>query len=1153
MKNAFCKDFFRLIWQTRSRFLAIMAIVALGAGFFAGLESAAPDMRRAVDAYLDEYRTMDLRVISPLGLVDDDIDAIRQTEGVAAVLPAYSVDAVINLTGKDEVVRVHSLPQDTSDGNENFINRMTLTGGRMPQAENECLFYAGKLEIDGKNIGDTIVLQESDSVNETLSCREYTIVGLVNTPYYLSFSLGSTSIGSGSLGYYMYVPESNFKQDYYSEAFVAVSGAAELDTFSQEYQETVQKVSDRLAAIAPLQLEKRRDDLFADQLAELEDAKRQYADGKEEAEREIAAAEQKLKDAEAEITANEEKLSAAEEQLTQGEEQLAAAEKQLEQLREVYLQAKADAAEQQKTTAVLQREWDAAAKDYAEKKAAADAELLPKQAALLQAQAVLAQTQAQLQTVSMQIAQTEQTVARLELQAASLKEQLEAEKDPELAAKLSAELTRTENNLAAARLLLSVQEREQQTLNDILPAQQQAAKKAQQEYDDAKQQSAPLEAQKQRLDLLGEQLAEAKGKAAELNAAESGALSKVTLTESGLESSRRTLSSSKQELADGRAKLNTGKAELAEGKQQLESKKSEAQQQLDDAQLKIAEGEAQLQEISKTSWYLLDRDTNVGFASFRGDADRMASIANVFPVIFFLVAALVALTTMTRMVEEERSLIGTFRALGFSKGKVTGRYLVYAALATFVGSAAGVLLLEKALPVICWNCYRILYAAPGTDAPYQWNYALVGTLAACACTLLATFAACRATVSESPAQLMQPRAPKPGKRILLEHIPLIWNHLGFIKKVTARNLFRYKKRLIMTVVGIAGCTGLLLTGFGIKDSVSSIISNQYDEIFRYDMQMALRQETLLDSTREILDDQTKFTDYLEVSRHSTELTMNGATMTTFISVPKESAKLPRFIALRSRTGHSPVEFGADSVVVTEKLANRLGLSVGSSITLKNDDGEEASFTVTGITENYINHYIYISRELYEEKLGAVTFNEIDAICASEDPAVRDDICAELRGRSDVSTAAFNKEFSSQFDTMIESLNYIILIIIVCAGLLAFIVLYNLTNINVSERQREIATIKVLGFYDREVGAYVYRETAMLTVIGCLFGLLFGVVLHRFVITTVEVDLVMFGRTVAPLSFLWSALITAVFAVIVNLVMYKRLQKISMVESLKSVD
>ena len=860
----------------------------------------------------------------------------------------------------------------------------------------------------------------------------------------------------------MYVPESNFKQDYYSEAFVAVSGAAELDTFSQEYQETVQKVSDRLAAIAPLQLEKRRNDLFADQLAELEDAKRQYADGKEEAEREIAAAEQKLKDAEAEITANEEKLSAAEEQLTQGEEQLAAAEKQLEQLQRGLSAGKSRcrrAAENDRRSAKGVGRF--AAKDYAEQKAAADAKLLPKQAALLQAQAVLAQTQAQLQTVSVQIAQTEQTVARLELQAASLKEQLEAEKDPELAAKLSAELTRTENNLACRQeLLLAAQGRGAADARPIfLPARQQAAKKAQQEYDDAKQQSAPLEAQKQRLDLLGEQLAEAKGKAAELNAAESGALSKVTLTESGLESSRRTLSSSKQELADGRAKLNTGKAELAEGKQQLESKKSEAQQQLDDAQLKIAEGEAQLQEISKTSWYLLDRDTNVGFASFRGDADRMASIANVFPVIFFLVAALVALTTMTRMVEEERSLIGTFRALGFSKGKVTGRYLVYAALATFVGGAAGVLLLEKALPVICWNCYRILYAAPGTDAPYQWNYALVGMLAACACTLLATFAACRATVSESPAQLMQPRAPKPGKRILLEHIPLIWNHLGFIKKVTARNLFRYKKRLIMTVVGIAGCTGLLLTGFGIKDSVSSIISNQYDEIFRYDMQMALRQERLLDSTREILDDQTKFTDYLEVSRHSTELTMNGATMTTFISVPKESAKLPRFIALRSRTGHSPVEFGADSVVVTEKLANRLGLSVGSSITLKNDDGEEASFTVTGITENYINHYIYISRELYEEKLGAVTFNEIDAICASEDPAVRDDICAELRGRSDVSTAAFNKEFSSQFDTMIESLNYIILIIIVCAGLLAFIVLYNLTNINVSERQREIATIK----------------------------------------------------------------------------------------------
>ncbi len=1153
MKNAFYKDFFRSVWHTRSRFFAIVAIVALGAGFFAGLEAAAPDMRSTVDEYLDEYQTMDLRVISPLGLVDDDIRAIKQVDGVSGVMPAYSVDATINLTGKDEVVRVHSLPKQSADSADS-INQVTLTAGRMPQAENECLFYADKLDIPGKNIGDTVILQDNDAVSKALSCKEYTIVGLVNTPYYLSFSLGSTSTGSGTLGYYMYIPQNNFIAECYTEAFVTVEGAAALSSFSPEYQDAVERVADRISEIAPLQLEKRRDALCADQLTELEDAKKKYEEGRKQAENEFSAAEQKLKDAQTEIDANEEKLNAAQEQLDQGAEKLAEAQQKLAALRREYAVAQSKAAAQQKTVAALQQEWDTLAKTYAEHKAAANTRLLPKQTAWLQAQVLLSQTGVQLQSTTAQIRTTEETILQLENRISELKKQIAAETDPVASAQLEVQRMQAESSLSAAKISLSALRQTQQTLTALQATQKQAVQTAKQEYDDAKRQvDASLENEKKQLDVVGETLSAAKNTESDLNANASGLASQISMMDSALATSQKTLADSRKEFESGKAQLEDGKIELTAGRSELESKKSETQHQLDEAQMKIADGEAQLEEITKTSWYVLNRDTNVGIASFKGDADRMASIADVFPVIFFLVAALVALTTMTRMIEEERSLIGTYRALGFSKRKITARYMIYAALATFLGSVIGVLLLQKALPTICWTCYRILYAAPAADVPYQWNYALGGTIAACACTLVATFSACRATVSESPAQLMQPRAPKPGKRILLERIPFIWNHMGFIQKVTARNLFRYKKRLIMTVVGIAGCTGLLLTGFGIKDSVSSIITNQYDDICQYDMQMTLRQDTLLDSTRKVLEDPSKFTNYLEVSRRSEELTMNGITMTAYISVPKESEKFPEFIALCSRVGHNPVQFGDDSVVITEKLANRLGLSVGDSITLKNDSNEEASFTITGITENYISHYIYISRNLYEQKLGEVTFNEIDAICASADPAQRDAICEELIGRSDVSTAVSIKEFSAQFDTMIQSLNYIILIIIVCAGLLAFIVLYNLTNINVSERQREIATIKVLGFYDREVGAYVYRETAVLTAIGCLCGLLFGVVLHRFVITTVEVDMVMFGRTIAPMSFVWSALITAAFAVIVNLVMYKKLQSISMVESLKSVD
>ena len=619
-----------------------------------------------------------------------------------------------------------------------------------------------------------------------------------------------------------------------------------------------------------------------------------------------------------------------------------------------------------------------------------------------------------------------------------------------------------------------------------------------------------------------------------------------------LESGRAALSAAEAELADGEAQLARARRQLDQGEREYAENYLSFSDEIADARAKLEDGRAELADFEAPEWYVLDRGANIGMAGLVQNIDRVDAVAAVFPVFFFLVAALVCLTTMTRMVEEQRTEIGVLKALGYGKGRIVAKYLCYAIAASVTGSLVGLLIGFQVFPRVIWNAYQIIYASmPSVIAPFHMDYAVLSTLAAILCTGLSSFLACLATLRESPAALMRPRPPKNGKRVLLERVPFIWRRLSFTHKITVRNLMRYKKRFFMTVVGISGCTALMLTGFGLKDSIGAVVGKQYDEIVRYEMVARVDSGHAGEALQTLAGDK-RVGDCMAYFTEAVDITHGGDTESIYLFVPQSREALSDFITLRERRGDA-LSLPKDSALLTEKAASLLGVSVGDTLCFT-ADGADFEVRVAGITENYIYHYLYLSPELYEQLAGkAPAFNQIAARVGDGTGPGRDAIAADLLATGDFQSVSFTTGLRSSFEDMLHALDYVVLVLILCAALLSFVVLYNLTNINITERIREIATIKVLGFYDREVSAYVYRENVALTAIGAAVGLVLGIALHRFVILVAELDIVMFGREIAWPSYLYSLLLTALFAALVNFVMHYRLRRISMVESLKSVE
>ena len=1357
--KAFHKDVLRAVTHSWSRFLALFVIVALGAGFYSGLRTTAPNMRATADAYYDDTRFFDVRLVSTFGFTDDDVEAIRATEGVESVMAGYSADLLVRMGEKDVVTRLHSLPSDLSEDNEEYLNRPTLKEGRMPENPGECVVSVGGADdATGLAIGDTVTIGDTDgSLGDTLARSEFTVVGFVESSYYLSMSLGTSTVGSGTLGRYLYVLEDDFSQEYYTDLYLSVEGSRELDTFSGAYEELVQPVLDSLEDLAGVRAEIRYGEIRDEAEETLADAEQTYEEEKAKAEKELDDAYQELLDGEQELEDAEQELLDGEQELEDAKRELEDARTELADGRQELLdgqaeyedgvrqleEGKADYEDGVRKLEEAKDEWSDGWSEYLtglneyehnaslveqqkeeayEQFADARKQIQDGQKELEEARKLLAEQKGSYESAKQFLSGVEQVIAVKEAQGGggeegdggeeggeggdqAIRDDADAQEflassgeaasgeassasggtvtslgsmtiasDAEAAQFLqylsglgtdaqaiSAALgqldsaglrcfhgylegviagTSDETQKQQLTALLAMVEQAQGSggdpdpgdslTEDEIPAfleklagmsESEAAQvllgldldslyllrdyleSAVQQYEDGKSQlaqanwqlteakreyeeqkkevddafaeadaqladaKAQLDDAKQQLDdgwqeiLDGEQeLADAK---AEIEENEQKLLDAKTEIEEGwqelldgeaeIADGEQQIAENEQKLIDGRADLEEGRQELDDGWQEYEDGKQEAEQELADGWQEIMDGRDELASLERPEWYVLGRGTNVGYASFEGDCDRMESLSTVFPTMFFLVAALVALTTMTRMVDEERGVIGAYKALGYGRLRIASKYLIYAAVPSVLGSLFGIVLGNQTLPRICWSAYLMMYRGPDLLVVHQPVFNTIGCVASAACTLGATAFACRSELRETPASLLQPKAPKAGKRIFLEYIRPLWKRLRFTQKVTCRNLFLYKRRLFMTIVGIAGATGLLLTGFGIKDSVSGIVEKQYSEIYLYDTIVSLKDNEVSDGAREILDGDS-FDGWMTVMKKSTDLMAGDASYSGYVLVPENAEDLAAYINLRDRKTGESDEFTEGSVLVTEKLAGLLGVDVGGTITIENESGRRVDFTVTGIVENYVYHYLYISPELYESEMNEpFEPSEIDAVCVETDGEAREAIAAQLQEQEGVATAGFTEDTRASFDDLVESLNSIILVIIFCAGALAFVVLYNLTNINVTERQRELATIKVLGFRDGEVAGYIYRETSLLTILGCAVGLAFGVLMHSFVIQTVEVDMVMFGRTVEPLSFVYSALLTLLFAVIVDLVMYPKLKKIDMVESLKSVD
>lgn len=1129
MKSVLIRELFLEIKSTLGRFIAIFAIVALGVGFFAGLRGTTPDMKDTADVYYKENNMMDIRLLSTMGFTEDDVAALKEQPGIQAVQPTYSTDALVDMAGVTRVAKVHAMDISLSADDPRNMNRPVLVEGRWPQQSGECLLDAhASTMAAAANIGDTIAISADNeqSTQDLFGTKQFKVVGMVNSPYYISFQRGNTSIGNGKISAYIIVPQQDFASEYYLELFATVDGAAALPSYSDAYKDLIasymdalQPFADERAALRYQQVQQEGNEKIADAQAELNDAKQKLADGKKEfatAHQEFADAQKKFADGKAEA---EQKLADARQEIADGESKIETAGNEIAANEAKLNNGEADYASSQKEyedkIATGQAEIDAAI-----------AALAPQKEAYEKAAKELATAQQQYSDLLVQIEQL--TQAGMLEQAAALQAQAD---------KIKPELDTKQNELAA-------------TAQQIGAAQAQIDA-AQATLDAAKAQG-------------GEQLAQARatldegwaklrlGKAQLAQAKQDLAKGKETYAEKEAEAEEE-IASAQAKLDDAQLKLDDAQKELADG-----------QKKIDDGNAKLQDARQKLADLKPTEWYVLDRNTNPGYVGYGSDADRIAAISTVFPIFFFLVAALVCLTTMTRMVEEQRTQIGVLKALGYSKAAVASKYIVYALVASLLGSVVGLLVGFWVFPTAVFHAYGILYTLPPIRIGFHWDLALLASGAAVASTVLAALAACINELQAVPAQLIRPKAPPAGRRVFLERIPAIWKRMKFTSKVTVRNLFRYKKRFFMTIIGIAGCSALMLTGFGLRDSIAGIVSHQFSSIHHYDAMMTIENAGSAQADDEINSMLNKLTDeFIYVEQPPITAKKAGDTVEGYLIVPEDTQQLNHFIRFNTRETGQPVAFPQPGkVVVTEKLATTLHLQPGDRFTLVKGDTDQTELIVGSITENYIYNYVYIAPEDYAAAFGQPEYKEIffnvhAAAPGTGKPLLSEteeaDLSTKLLDVSGVESVAFTTKISRDFGDIMGSLDSVVWMLILCANLLAFIVLYNLVNINITERMRELATIKVLGFYNKEVSAYVYRENILLTAIGVVCGLVGGIFLHQFVITTAEVDMVMFERSILLQSYLYAVALTFGFAFVVNFIMSFRLKKISMVESLKSAE
>lgn len=1009
------------------RFFAILAIIALGVGFFSGIKITKQDMVHTINDYLKEKNFFDLHLLSTLGFEESDIAAFEKETDVRYVEGTYMFDVLYSGLGENEVVlKTMALPKQ--------INGIRLLSGRMPENESECVIDS---RVAGdESIGTVIRVAETNEADtkDNLKEKEYTIVGIADASYYLNFERGTTSIGNGRIAGFIYVEPEVFTYDYYTDVFVCFQ--QDYDIYSDEYITYMDDKEKQWEAICDKQANIRYEKIVSDAEQTVQDAKDELEEQR---------------------TSGEQELSDAYQKLTDSEKQLSDARKQLNL-------AWTEFHEQEDT-----------------------------------------------------LAEQENVLAEQETKLEQSKQQL------------------------------------QESMNQLPAEQQQMLQTLADTYKQAD------ESQRENLQKEWTQIPGMDG------------LLQLIQAQMQIEEGSQRLNSAREELEAGKTQLEQGKAELIQQEQKLQESEAdleqgwtdykENKQKFDDgiaeAETKLEDAEQEIKDIKQPDTYVLNRNTNIGYACFESDSNIVDAVAKVFPVFFILVAALVCMTTMNRMVEEQRTQIGVLKALGYSERVIMGKFMFYSGSAALIGCVLGYAVGTVVFPKVIWYAYGMMYQSLPLDYVFDWRLAGIALAVSLACSIGTTWLSCRYEMEETAASLMRAKAPKAGKRVLLERIPFIWKRLKFLHKVSVRNIFRYKKRFFMMIIGISGCTALLLTGFGIEDSIAGFADQQYEEIQIADGTVGLKQGI---NAEPDLTEQRSLEKALEqvaqsdtfVSETAWDMIQDDTTKAVNLVVMQKPEEIESYMRLRTEKGEQIAYPGAGQAVINNGLAERYHLAVGDKLVLRNDKMQEITVTVSGVFENRVYNYVFLSPETYTEQLGTEPEYQTIYINYKEGLDIHE-AAAELMKEELVTTTTLYQDTRTRMANMMKSLDYVVLLVIVCAAGLAFIVLYNLTNINITERIREIATIKVLGFFRNETAAYVFRENLVLTGIGALVGLGLGVLLHRFVMAKIQVDMVSFAVQIRAVSYVYSVLLTFLFYVVVDRIMAVKLDRINMAESLKSVE
>ena len=1217
-KNAMRKNLSQSIIRSLGRYIAIVMIIALGAALFLGLLMTKSDMVATGQVFMEEQNMFDLRLMNSYGWTEEYLAEIGQLDGIEEIEAVSYLDLIAKVGDgdADKVYRFITIPER--------LNRISLRGGRMPQSPEECLVDG--FHADDSILGTQVVIQpnnDEDSL-DYVTQRTLTIVGYVATPLYMDMNRGTTSVGSGSLTSFFYVPEGVLELDYIPEINITIPG--DYAIYSDAYNDALDAAADalepQLQVLADRRLVEARqeaEEAYDEGLAEYRDGELEYFEKRIEVRKELEEARQELLDAEEEINDNEALLKDGLDQIDEAKVTLAESEVTLQESRSTFANAKSSAYQQiADANAELLKNY----KTVTQNMQAVDDGLIQISAGLVELDAGILQMESGLSQLDSGISQLEMLVGILDISIRSTENALEMLDKlgslgdvnvelPKMTAQpaLDTEVPETTapeaesgNNTGGDTTVETppAQEEDTEQPGEIPPAEDDDNKSPTRAELEAKlaelkatrdgynAQLADLYAQREQ---YGAQLEELKATRIELenqqaeleankvlleNAMEqielgfvelassqlqmenqfSAAEAQLEAGEAQIEAGYKELEVREQQIIDGLAQLEEGRQELADGWKEFEEGEAEAEQEFQDAWAELMEGKQELQDarelingMTENDAVILNRNSNVGYVNLDSASDIVQGVSRVFPVFFLLVASLVCITTMTRMIDEERTQIGTLKALGYSNGAIISKYLFYSGSGAVIGCGVGVLVGNTIFPMILWEAYKImLFIKPGITLTVNWLLCFAVVAVYTAVLLLVTWYCCRKALQEVPAELIRPKAPDAGKALLVERMPF-WHKISFLNKVTIRNIFRYRQRLAMMLVGIGGCTALLVTGFGLRDSIVNVVDFQFEDVTRYDLQVYFR-DSVTDEVREdFLDELESGAETMFYHQSSVDLEFEDRVKEIYMISAGEELK--SFIDLHTGSQEIPLP-GMNQVVLSVGVSEAMGIDIGDSLILRNSDMQSLELTVSGIYDNHVYNYSIVAPETIEAQWGAAPGKQMAFVKLAEDQDVHI-LGADLSGLPDVMNVSVSEDLAGMVKNMMDALDLVIVVVVFCAGLLAITVLYNLTNININERIREIATIKVLGFNASETASYVFKENMVLTVAGSVLGLGLGYLLLLFVMTQIKIDMVWFRAIVMPESYGYAIALTLLAAVVVDFIFYFKLQKINMAEALKSVE